>query len=83
MPFVVPVLCGTLVRVSSGEKMRFLGTDGAGKLGLQPQNTVHQLKRILGKKFQDPQVGSEERECCPENGPWMRCLPYTQLRQCA
>jgi hypothetical protein len=41
----------------AGDKMRFLGTDGAGKLGLQPQNTVHQLKRILGKKFKDPMVG--------------------------
>ena len=37
--------------------MRFLGTDGAGKLGLAPQNTVHHLKRIIGKKFADPQVG--------------------------
>ncbi len=36
--------------------MRFLGTDGHAKLGLAPQNTVHQLKRILGKKFNDPQV---------------------------
>lgn len=36
--------------------MRFLGTDGHAKLGLAPQNTVHQLKRILGKKFKDPQV---------------------------
>ncbi|GIL79849.1 hypothetical protein Vretimale_12448 [Volvox reticuliferus] len=46
----------TPAAVNFGEKMRFLGTDGASKLGLQPQNTVHQLKRILGKNFQDPQV---------------------------
>ncbi|KAG2501566.1 hypothetical protein HYH03_000072 [Edaphochlamys debaryana] len=46
----------TPAAVNFGEKMRFLGTDGLAKLGLQPQNTVHQLKRILGKKFKDPQV---------------------------
>ncbi|PNW72223.1 hypothetical protein CHLRE_16g677000v5 [Chlamydomonas reinhardtii] len=46
----------TPAAINFGEKMRFLGTDGAAKLGLQPQNTVHQLKRILGKKFKDPQV---------------------------
>ncbi|GFR48872.1 hypothetical protein Agub_g10723 [Astrephomene gubernaculifera] len=49
----------TPAAINFGEKMRFLGTDGAAKLGLQPQNTVHQLKRILGKKFQDPQVQAD------------------------
>ncbi|EFJ49538.1 heat shock protein Hsp70E [Volvox carteri f. nagariensis] len=49
----------TPAAINFGEKMRFLGTDGAAKLGLQPQNTVHQLKRILGKKFQDPLVQAD------------------------
>ena len=39
--------------------MRFLGTDGAAKLGLAPQNTVHQLKRLIGKRFADPAVQSD------------------------
>lgn len=42
--------------VNFGDKMRFMGTDGAGKFSLAPQNTAHQLKRILGKKFSDPQL---------------------------
>jgi heat shock protein 4 len=40
--------------VNFGEKMRFMGTDGAAKFALAPQNTIHQLKRILGKQFDDP-----------------------------
>eukprot|EP00955_Chlamydomonas_euryale_P026884 283337-Chlamydomonas_euryale.AAC.4 len=42
--------------VNFGEKMRFMGTEGAAKFSLAPQNTVHQLKRVLGKKFADPQL---------------------------
>ncbi len=45
--------------VNFGEKMRFLGTDGLAKMGLAPQNTVHQLKRLLGKKFSDPSVQAD------------------------
>ncbi|PNH01905.1 Heat shock protein 16 [Tetrabaena socialis] len=44
----------------TGDKMRFLGTEGYGKLSMAPQNTVHQLKRILGKKFNDPQAAEDE-----------------------
>eukprot|EP00798_Chlamydomonas_sp_ICE-L_P016655 gene16655-22906_t len=42
--------------VNFGEKMRFVGTDGSAKMSLSPQNTVHQLKRIIGQRFNDPQV---------------------------
>ena len=45
--------------VNFGDKMRFLGTDGSAKMALSPQNTVHQLKRIIGKKFSDPQVQTD------------------------
>jgi heat shock protein 4 len=45
--------------VNFGEKMRFLGTDGLAKMGLAPQNTVHQLKRLVGRKFQDPKVQAD------------------------
>ncbi|GLC40661.1 hypothetical protein PLESTB_000035600 [Pleodorina starrii] len=58
----------TPAAINFGDKMRFLGTDGAAKLGLQPQNTVYQLKRILGKKFQDPEVQADIAK-----------LPYTVL----
>lgn len=54
----------------AGDKMRFLGTDGAGKLGLQPQNTVHQLKRILGKKFQDPEVRADVNGMAALHSSW-------------
>lgn len=42
-----------------GEKMRFLGTDGLAKQGLAPQNTVSQLKRLLGRKFAEPSVQAD------------------------
>lgn len=42
--------------VSFGDKMRFIGTDGAGKISMNPKNTPHQLKRLLGKQFKDPAV---------------------------
>jgi heat shock 70kDa protein 4 len=45
--------------VSFGDKMRFLGTDAAGKIAMNPRNTVHNLKRLLGKKFSDPLVQRE------------------------
>jgi heat shock protein 4 len=45
--------------VSFGDKMRFLGTDAAGKIAMNPRNTVHNIKRLLGKKFADPLVQRE------------------------
>ena len=61
--------------VNFGEKMRFLGTDGAAKMGLAPQNTVHQLKRILGKKFKDPDVQvCQGGKLCTGASPASLCL---------
>mmetsp|Transcript_37740 Transcript_37740/g.84112 ORF Transcript_37740/g.84112 Transcript_37740/m.84112 type:complete len:814 (+) Transcript_37740:104-2545(+) len=45
--------------VNFGEKMRFVGTAGSAKFSLAPQNTVHQLKRIIGKKFSDPALQAD------------------------
>lgn len=45
--------------VSFGDKMRFIGTDGAAKISLNPKNTPHQLKRLLGKQFKDPAVQAD------------------------
>ncbi|MEW5320355.1 MAG: hypothetical protein WDW38_011432 [Sanguina aurantia] len=45
--------------VNFGDKMRFLGTDGAAKQGLAPQNTIHQLKRLLGKRWSDPMLQAD------------------------
>lgn len=45
--------------VNFGDKMRYIGTDGAAKFSLSPQNTVHQLKRLVGKKFADPQLQAD------------------------
>lgn len=45
--------------VSFGDKMRFLGTDAYGKVSMNPKNTPHQLKRLLGKKFADPDVQAD------------------------
>lgn len=45
--------------VSFGDKMRFIGTDGAAKISMNPKNTPHQLKRLLGKQFKDPAVQAD------------------------
>jgi heat shock 70kDa protein 4 len=45
--------------VSFGDKMRFSGTDGAAKISMNPTNTVRDLKRLLGKKFDDPAVQAD------------------------
>ena len=45
--------------ISFGEKMRFLGTDGAAKISMSPTNTVHQLKRLIGKRWADPEVQAD------------------------
>lgn len=45
--------------VSFGDKMRFLGTDGYAKISMNPKNTVNQLKRLLGKKYDDPYVQTD------------------------
>eukprot|EP00879_Flechtneria_rotunda_P002596 GHRR01002797.1.p1 GENE.GHRR01002797.1~~GHRR01002797.1.p1 ORF type:complete len:847 (+),score=384.28 GHRR01002797.1:127-2667(+) len=45
--------------VSFGDKMRFLGTDAAAKISMNPKNTPHQLKRLLGKMFRDPAVQAD------------------------
>lgn len=45
--------------VSFGDKMRFIGTDAAGKISMNPKNTPHQLKRLLGKQFKDPAVQAD------------------------
>jgi heat shock protein 4 len=35
------------------------GTDAAAKISMNPKNTPHQLKRLLGKKFSDPAVQAD------------------------
>lgn len=40
-------------------KNRQLGTDAVGSLTVNPKNTVSQLKRLLGKRFRDPEVQAD------------------------
>jgi heat shock protein 4 len=49
----------TPAMVSFGDKMRFTGTHAYSKVGMNPKNTPHQLKRLLGKQFQDPAVQAD------------------------
>ena len=42
--------------VGFGEKARSLGTDAAGSLSINPKNTIFGVKRLLGKKFSNPDV---------------------------
>ena len=45
--------------VSFGPATRFLGTDAVGALSVNPRNTVAGLKRLLGKRFDDPAVQAD------------------------
>jgi heat shock 70kDa protein 4 len=50
------------LQVSFTVKNRQLGTDAVGSLTVNPKNTVSQLKRLLGKRFQDPQVQEDIKQ---------------------
>jgi len=42
-----------------GEKQRFIGSAAGDKINMQPKNTLTQLKRLIGKKFDDEEVQSD------------------------
>lgn len=42
--------------VSFGDKMRAVGVEGAARLMMNVKNTVVQVKRLIGRKFNDPDV---------------------------
>jgi heat shock protein 4 len=44
------------LQVSFGPKQRQLGTDAVGSLSISPKSTIFGIKRLLGKKFSNPQV---------------------------
>ncbi|MBA0736151.1 hypothetical protein Gogos_009725 [Gossypium gossypioides] len=47
--------------VCFGEKQRFLGSAAAASAMMHPKTTVSQVKRLIGRKFQDPDVQNELR----------------------
>ncbi|WJX42853.1 hypothetical protein P8452_30036 [Trifolium repens] len=52
--------------VCFGEKQRFIGTAGAASTMMNPKNSVSQIKRLIGKKFSDPDLQSD-----------LKSLPYS------
>ncbi|XP_039143046.1 heat shock 70 kDa protein 14-like [Dioscorea cayenensis subsp. rotundata] len=42
--------------VCFGEKQRFIGTSGASSSLMNPKNSVSQIKRLVGRKFSDPEL---------------------------
>ncbi|XP_008786326.2 heat shock 70 kDa protein 15-like [Phoenix dactylifera] len=42
--------------VCFGEKQRFIGTAGAASSTMNPKNSVSQIKRLVGRKFSDPEL---------------------------
>ncbi|XP_020226409.1 heat shock 70 kDa protein 14 [Cajanus cajan] len=41
--------------VCFGEKQRFIGTAGAASTMMNPKNSISQIKRLVGRKFADPE----------------------------
>ena len=48
--------------VSYGDKMRFVGVQGAARLTMNVKNTVVQVKRLIGRKFSDPVVQEDIKD---------------------
>ncbi|VAH15204.1 unnamed protein product [Triticum turgidum subsp. durum] len=42
--------------VCFGDKQRFIGTAGAANSTMNPKNSISQIKRLLGRKFADPEL---------------------------
>ncbi|XP_004500055.1 heat shock 70 kDa protein 16 [Cicer arietinum] len=42
--------------VCFGEKQRFLGSSGAASAMMHPKSTISQVKRLIGRRFQDPDM---------------------------
>ncbi|KAI4325286.1 hypothetical protein MLD38_030698 [Melastoma candidum] len=42
--------------VCFGEKQRFVGTAGAASTMMNPKNSISQIKRLIGRKFSDPEL---------------------------
>ncbi|XP_068647507.1 heat shock 70 kDa protein 14-like [Aristolochia californica] len=42
--------------VCFGEKQRFVGTAGAASSIMNPKNSISQIKRLIGRKFSDPEL---------------------------
>ena len=47
--------------VSFGEKQRFIGVSGAASAMMNPKNTISQIKRLIGRKFSDPELQRDLR----------------------
>ena len=45
--------------VTFNEKTRFIGTAAAGGLASNPKNTISEIKRLMGKQFDDPMVQAD------------------------
>uniref|UniRef100_A0A1D1XWP1 Heat shock protein 14 n=1 Tax=Anthurium amnicola TaxID=1678845 RepID=A0A1D1XWP1_9ARAE len=42
--------------VCFGDKQRFIGTSGAASSTMNPKNSISQIKRLIGRKFSDPEL---------------------------
>lgn len=47
--------------VSFGEKQRFMGAAAAASATMHPKSTISQLKRLIGRKFREPDVQNDLR----------------------
>ncbi|XP_006643833.1 heat shock 70 kDa protein 15-like isoform X2 [Oryza brachyantha] len=45
--------------VCFGDKQRFIGTAGAASSTMNPKNSISQIKRLIGRKFSDPELQSD------------------------
>ncbi|KAM7280484.1 hypothetical protein ACFE04_007618 [Oxalis oulophora] len=51
----------TTAVVCFGDKQRFLGSAGAASATMNPKSTISQVKRLIGRKFKDPNIQDERK----------------------
>ncbi|KAL5737675.1 hypothetical protein ACOSP7_030436 [Xanthoceras sorbifolium] len=64
--------------VCFGDKQRFLGSAGAASAMMNPKSTVSQVKKLIGRRFKEPDVQKElkrlpfESAESPDEGIWIK-----------
>lgn len=73
--------------VSYGEKMRAVGVEGAARLMMNVKNTVTEVKRLIGRKFSDPEVQKDIKTMMykvvegPDGGCLISVMYLNELKQ--
>ncbi|XP_039060118.1 heat shock 70 kDa protein 15-like [Hibiscus syriacus] len=72
--------------VCFGEKQRFIGTAGAASYTMNPKNSISQIKRLIGRRFSDPELQRDLKSLSfnvtegPDGYPLIHALYLCEIR---